>query len=122
MMTNGLEGVIAAETRLSDVDGERGRLILCGHDVEERAARATFAEACALFLGGSATDVATALARGRALGFDRLSRIGGALEAPDGMAAVRAATGHLPSSAPSAEIVGALATLAAAWSRRQAGQ
>lgn len=122
MMTNGLEGVIAAETRLSDVDGERGRLILCGHDVEELAARASFADACALFLGGASAENAAALARGRALGFDRLSRIGDALDAADGMDALRAAVAHLPSGAPPAEIVGAVASFAAAWSRRQAGE
>src|SRR3954470_15878693 len=113
MMANGLEGVIAAETRLSDVDGERGRLILAGHDVEELALRASFAEACALFLGGTTADAAAALARGRALGFDRLSRIGDALDAADGMDALRAAAAHLPSGAPALELVGALATFAA---------
>jgi citrate synthase len=122
MMSNGLEGVIAAETRLSDVDGERGRLILVGHDVEELALRASFAEACALFLDCGAAEAAAGLARGRLLGFDRLSRIGDALDAPDGMDALRAAAAHLPDAAPPLEVVGALATLAAAWSRRQAGQ
>ena len=121
LMANGLEGVIAAETRLSDVDGERGRLVLCGHDVEELALRASFAEACALFLDTSAADAAAGLARGRALGFDRLSRIGDALDAADGMDALRAATAHLPDGAPPLELVGAIATFAAAWSRRQAG-
>jgi len=121
-MTYGLEGVIAAETRLSDVDGERGRLILVGHDVEELAGRVSFAETCALFLECTAAEAATALARGRALGFDRLARSGDALEARDGMDALRAAAAHLPDAAPPLEIVGALATLAAAWSRRQAGQ
>ena len=122
MMVNGLEGVIAADTRLSDVDGERGRLVLCGHDVEELAMQASFAEACALFLDVSAADAAQALARGRALGFDRLTRIGDALEAKDGMDALRAAAAHLPDGAPPLEIVGALATFAAAWARRQAGE
>ncbi len=122
LMSNGLEGVIAAETRLSDVDGERGRLILCGHDVEELALRASFAEACALFFELPAADAAASLARGRLLGFDRISRIGDALEAKDGMDALRAAAAHLPDGAPPLEIVGALATLAAAWSRRQAGE
>ena len=122
MMSNGLEGVIAAETRLSDVDGERGRLILCGHDVEELARHASFAEACALFLELGAAEAAASLARGRALGFDRLSRVGDALDAADGMDALRASAAHLPDGAPPLEIVGALATLAAAWSRRQAGQ
>jgi citrate synthase len=122
MMSNGLEGVIAAETKLSDVDGERGRLILAGHDVEELALRASFAEACALFLECSAAEAAAGLARGRGLGFDRLSGVGDALAASDGMDALRAAAAHLPDGAQPLEIVGALATLAAAWSRRQAGQ
>jgi len=122
LMSNGLEGVIAAETRLSDVDGERGRLILCGHDVEELALRASFAEACGLFFEIPTADAAAALARGRLLGFDKLPRLGDALDAKDGMDALRAAAAHLPDGAPPLEIVGALATLAAAWSRRQAGE
>ena len=38
----GLEGVVAAQTRLSHVDGEAGRLIIGGYPVEELAARASF--------------------------------------------------------------------------------
>jgi citrate synthase len=37
-MAIGLDDVIAAETALSHVDGEAGRLILRGHDLEELAA------------------------------------------------------------------------------------
>lgn len=40
----GLEGVVAASTRLSLVDGEAGRLILGGYPVEEIAPRAKFEE------------------------------------------------------------------------------
>jgi citrate synthase len=122
MMTNGLEGVIAAETRLSDVDGERGRLILVSHDVEELAGRVSFAEACALFLEVPAVEAAAGLARGRLLAFDRLARLGDALDAADGMDALRAATAHLPDKTAPLELIGALATFAAAWARRQAGQ
>ena len=122
MMVNGLEGVIAADTMLSDVDGERGRLILAGHDVEELALNASFADACALFLGTSAAEAAAGLARGRLLAFDRLSRLGDALDAKDGMDALRAAAAHLPDGTPPLELCGALATFAAAWSRRQAGE
>jgi citrate synthase len=121
MMTNGLEGVIAAETRLSDVDGEHGRLILAGHDVEALAERASFADAAALLVGGTSAAATAELARGRALGFDRLARVGDALEHADGMDALRAAAAHLPAAAAPLELVGALATLAAAWTRRQAG-
>ena len=31
--TGGLDGVVVADTRLSEVDGERGRLIIAGHDI-----------------------------------------------------------------------------------------
>jgi citrate synthase len=41
---SGLEGVVAAETRLSDVDGEAGELIIAGFPVEELASRASFEE------------------------------------------------------------------------------
>jgi citrate synthase len=40
----GLEGVIAASTRLSLVDGATGRLILAGYPIEEIAPRARFEE------------------------------------------------------------------------------
>ena len=42
MVKSGLEGVVAATTGLSDVDGERGELIIAGYQVGELAARATF--------------------------------------------------------------------------------
>jgi citrate synthase len=41
-MAQGLEGVVAASTRLSHVDGEAGRLILAGYAVEDLAPHATF--------------------------------------------------------------------------------
>jgi citrate synthase len=44
MVNTGLEGIVAATTRLSDVDGERGELTIAGYDVAELAAQATFEE------------------------------------------------------------------------------
>jgi citrate synthase len=41
---SGLEGVVAAETRLSSVDGEAGELIIAGFPVEELASRVSFEE------------------------------------------------------------------------------
>ena len=38
----GLEGVVASETRLSRVDGQRGELMIAGFPLEEIAGRATF--------------------------------------------------------------------------------
>ena len=40
----GLEGVVAARTRLSGIDGEKGRLWLAGYPVEELAPKAGFEE------------------------------------------------------------------------------
>jgi len=51
-MADGLEGVVAAATRLSDVDGERGRLTIAGHAVEELAPNAAFEEVVYLLLNG----------------------------------------------------------------------
>jgi citrate synthase len=40
----GLEGVVAAETKISDVDGRQGRLFYAGYDIADLAAHATFEE------------------------------------------------------------------------------
>ena len=40
----GLQGVVAAETRLSKVDGQNGELVISGFPVEELAPRASFEE------------------------------------------------------------------------------
>lgn len=42
--TKGLEGVVAAKTRLSDVRGDIGQLIYCGYDINELAGNATYEE------------------------------------------------------------------------------
>src|ERR687897_3415142 len=44
VFASGLEGVVAAETHLSSVDGEAGELIIAGFPVEELASRASFEE------------------------------------------------------------------------------
>ena len=51
-VATGLEGVIAAETRLSRVDGEAGELILAGFPLEELAPNARFEETLHLFWNG----------------------------------------------------------------------
>jgi citrate synthase len=40
----GLEGVVAAETRISDVDGREGKLFYAGYDIADLAEHATFEE------------------------------------------------------------------------------
>ena len=51
-MTQDLEDVVAAQTRLSLVDGEGGKLILAGYAVEDLAEHASFEEVAHLFLKG----------------------------------------------------------------------
>ncbi|HXF72826.1 MAG TPA: citrate/2-methylcitrate synthase, partial [Actinomycetota bacterium] len=37
MTEKGLQDVVAAETRISDIDGERGKLWYVGYDIEDLA-------------------------------------------------------------------------------------
>ena len=50
--THGLDGVVAVETRLSQVDGQNGVLIIGGYELEELAGRVTFEEAAHLLWTG----------------------------------------------------------------------
>jgi citrate synthase len=52
MGVSGLEGVVAATTSLSEVDGERGELVIAGYAVDELAGRATFEETTWLLWNG----------------------------------------------------------------------
>ena len=51
-LIRGLEGVVAAETRLCDLDGANGRLAYCGYDIADLARQATFEEVAALLWHG----------------------------------------------------------------------
>ena len=51
-LIRGLEGVVAAETRLCDLDGKNGRLAYVGYDIDELARKATFEEVTYLLLYG----------------------------------------------------------------------
>ena len=50
-MSNGLEGVVAAETVLSEVDGAAGRLVIRGYSVEDLAGQRDFRRSCASAAG-----------------------------------------------------------------------
>ncbi len=133
---SGLEGVVVAETELSDVNGELGRLIIGGYDVEELVGQASFEQICLLLWRGIAIgDDAAALAAlkaelgaARVAAFAKLEHLGDALFQRDGMDALRAGLAHLSleEAATSAYtddafLTGATAVFAAAWSRRQRG-
>jgi len=51
-LIRGLEGVVAAETRLCDLDGTNGRLAYGGYDIADLAKNATFEEVCYLLWRG----------------------------------------------------------------------
>lgn len=53
----GLEGIVATETHLSDVNGEAGELTIAGYPLQELAPRATFEETVFLLWNGRLPDV-----------------------------------------------------------------
>jgi citrate synthase len=52
MADKGLEGVVVAESTISEVDGANGRLIYAGYAIEDLAANVTFEEVCHLLWYG----------------------------------------------------------------------
>ena len=128
---SGLDGIVVAETALSDVDGVSGRLVICGYPVEDLVERATFEDACVLMWSGrypSADErgvLRADLSEARQQAFTLLPTLGGALDSTDGMEALRTAVGHLRASESRADrlrLTGAIPVFAAAWARRQSGQ
>jgi len=88
-VASGLEGVPAAETALSDVDGETGRLILCGLELVDFVARHGFESAAARFwtiargepVSAETPDaVRAALGQARAAAFIQFEALGPAFE------------------------------------------
>ena len=132
----GLEGVPVAETVLSQVNGDEGRLIVAGEDIEDLAGTASFEEVAARLWArdGETVDpaaVRAALGRARVEAFALLPRIECVFATPDAMNALRAAVATLdedrtPSIAPrwhaAARLTGAVAVFATAWARRHAMQ
>ena len=51
-LIRGLEGVVAAETELCDLDGTNGRLAYRGYDIADLAGQATFEEVAYLLWMG----------------------------------------------------------------------
>ncbi len=129
---SGLDGIVVADTELSDVDGERGQLIIRGYEIEDLVGRVTFEEVCALLWSGrlptnaEREDQRARLAAARRDAFTLLPSLGGALDLSDGMDALRAALGHLSTTGDIGRdedlLTGATAVFAAAWTRRQSHQ
>lgn len=128
--STGLEGVVVAETLISDVDGELGRLVIAGADVEQLALNTTYEEAVrrVLVAGGAAPealDVAPSLSRARVDAFELLPRLGDALALPDAMDALRTSLGHLRTTGDDLRdaigALGAAPVVVGAWNRARTG-
>ena len=76
---SGLDDVIAAETTLSEVDGLNGRLVICGHTLDELAGRKSYEDVLALlFTGlaaGSGTAIRGALGAARVRAFHEVAKL-----------------------------------------------
>ncbi len=125
-MSNGLEGVVVADTAISDVDGERGRLVIAGADVEELAVTGGYEATVARVLAaGGAPVTSVDLGAARVAAWELVPRLGDALDAPDAMDALRTAISHVRSTgedlADSVRVIGAAPVFVAAWQRKRCG-
>lgn len=132
VINNGLEGVMVAETRISEVDGLRGKLIICGRDAEELAFNATFEQCCSLLwhTGGTAeaseNELAQHFGSARLEAFKLLEANPFVLQQDHPMDALRTASSLMSSQTQVcwkeyARITAALAVFAANWSRTHRG-
>jgi len=129
MVNNGLEGVVAATTRLSHVDGERGELVIGGFPVGELAAHATFEETIWLLWHGDLPSARqlevfrAELAAERALPFATASLLRESAQRDvDPMDALRMAAGTISLAADHAlAIVARFPTIVATFWRLRTG-
>ncbi|HEX3407365.1 MAG TPA: citrate synthase/methylcitrate synthase [Caulobacteraceae bacterium] len=126
---DGLENIVAAETVLSEVDGQAGRLVIRGHSVEALAGHASYEEAARLLLDGFfddlPADLAPALGRARDAIFADVAALDDELLALTPIEATRALTARLRDGddlATALRLIAAPAVFTAAVVRKQAGQ
>ena len=133
MQAIGLEDVVAAQTRLSAVMGEQGRLVIAGEDVETALAQTFEQRAYRLLETASAQgplpftehEFLTRLGRARVEAAARVAGLGQALHTANAMNALRAALAQLPSAEhildDAIAALGAAPVFVAAWWRAQHG-
>ena len=125
---SGLEGVVAADTQLSHVDGERGELIIAGARAEDLALAAlgqfdaVVERLLGVATGQAPLDLSAQLARARCAAFEQVEALQGALQLPDAMDALLAATAQGCAGKDALSILGALPVYVAAGMRSRAGQ
>ena len=128
-MSEGLEGVVAAETVLSEVDGAAGVLIVRGRSLDELAGHATFEDVVALLFEGFyadlPADVPAALGKARVALFAEVSALDTGLLDRTPIEAMRALTARLADrddTEVAFRLLAAPAVFTAAVVRAQAGE
>jgi citrate synthase len=130
-MDDGLEGVIAAGTVLSDVDGAAGQLVLRGFTLDRIAAHWSCEQVLALLFDGffealPPTGMRAALAQARIRAFGQLRADDpGLLRTLTPVEALRALLARMPDGealADALQLVAAVAVFTAALSRWRSGQ
>ncbi len=126
--TDGLEGVVAARTVLSEVDGEAGRLLIRGYSLDDLAGRRSFEQVTAILWAGFFDDlpgdIATVLGRARREVFSEIVALDAPLAAHGPIEAMRALTARLSDGddlATALRLVAAPAVFTAAALRVRAG-
>ena len=143
-LIKGLEGVLAAESELSSIDGDAGRLIYRGYDIEELATGASYEEVVYLLWHGELPDrtaleeFTSVMADARPVDdaiLETVDALADAEEAP--MAAMRTAVSMLSSTDPNGDAApedldaarrkarrstAKIPTLLAAFDRRRRGE
>lgn len=128
-MSDGLEGVVAAETVLSEVDGAAGVLIVRGRSLDELAGRTTYEQVVALLFAGFypdlPADLPAALGGARAEVFAEVSALDTGLLDRTPIEAMRALTARLADGddmQTALRLLAAPAVFTAAVVRAQAGE
>ena len=105
-VNSGLDGVIVADTVMSEVDGEEGRLVVRGHALQELVATRGYEAVAALLWegygagGGSEAAVRDGLAAARVQAFALVPRFLAAAEGLTPVEGLRVGLGMLPDADP----------------------
>ena len=128
-MSDGLEDVVAANTVMSEVDGQRGVLIIRGHSLDELAGATRFEDLVRTlfegFFDALPADLAPALGAARAEVFSEVAALDPGLLDLTPVEAMRALTARLPDGddlAVALRLIAAPAVFTAAVVRAHQGQ
>lgn len=128
-MSDGLEDVVAAHTVMSEVDGQRGVLIIRGRSLDELAGRARFEDLTSLLFSGFfddlPADLTAALGAARVEVFSEVAGLDTGLLDRSPIEAMRALTARLADGddlATALRLLAAPAVFTAAVVRGQAGE